>query len=517
MLDGDFVLGRTGLGRATTRRSQALLDEGGLTYRAPSFSTELILAGRREPGGGEPIEVVFPYTGEVVARVAAASRADVERAIEAAQDGFRLYRNEPAHRRSALLHLVSARIAERREELARDITYETGKAIWESRLECDRAVTTFRIAAEEATRIDGEIVPLDGVPAGQGRLGEVRRFRSARSRRSRRSTRPSTWWPTRSRPRSRPATRSSSSRPPPASQRAQRRSARDGGRRRARAAARPDQRPPVPARRGGATRHRRADQGLSFTGSSPVGWDLRARAGRKKVSLELGGNGAVIVHHDGDVALAAERVSFGGYLLAGQVCSSVQRVYVHQDVADAFTAALVERAAAIRVGDPFDEETTMGPMLTEQAAEQAERWLKEAVEGGARIVAGGTREGALFQPTVITDTRPEMRVACEEIFAPVVVVERYSDLDDALAAANATEYGLQAGIFSSDLQVVYKAYRELDVGGVIVNDVNIWRVDSMPYGGVKSSGYGREGLRYAIREQTEPKLLVLNLDYRPGA
>ena len=156
----------------------------------------------------------------------------------------------------------------------------------------------------------------------------------------------------------------------------------------------------------------------------------------------------------------------------------------------------------------------MGPMLTEEAAEKAEQWLREAVEQGARVLAGGSREGALFQPTVITDTRPEMRVTCEEIFAPVVVLERYRDLDDALAAANSTEYGLQAGIFSSDLQVIHKAYRELEVGGVIVNDVNIWRVDAMPYGGVKSSGYGREGLRYVIREQTEPKLLVLNLAYR---
>jgi acyl-CoA reductase-like NAD-dependent aldehyde dehydrogenase len=479
---------------------------------------ELILAGRREPGGAEPIDVVFPYTGEVVARVAAASRADVERAIEAAQEAFRLYREEPAHRRSALLHAISAKIAERREELVRDITYETGKAIWESRLECDRAVTTFRIAGEEATRIEGEIVPLDGVPAGQGRLGEVRRFpigpvaaitpfnspfnlvahkvAPALAAGNTIVVKPASTTPL---------------------------SGLNVGALVTEAAAElglpsglisvlpcaPDAAEPL------VTDPR--IRGLSFTGSSPVGWALRARAGRKKVSLELGGNGAVIVHHDGDVALAAERVAFGGYLLAGQVCSSVQRVYVHEDVADAFTTALLERTAAIRVGDPFDEETTMGPMLTEEAAEKAERWLGEAVEGGARIVAGGTREGALFQPTVITGTRPEMRVACEEIFAPVVVVEQYSDLDDALVAANATEYGLQAGIFSSDLQVVHKAYRELEVGGVIVNDVNIWRVDSMPYGGVKSSGYGREGLRYAIHEQTEPKLLVLNLDYRPGA
>jgi acyl-CoA reductase-like NAD-dependent aldehyde dehydrogenase len=252
-------------------------------------------------------------------------------------------------------------------------------------------------------------------------------------------------------------------------------------------------------------------RGLSFTGSSPVGWALRARAGQKKVSLELGGNGAVIVHHDADVAFAAERVAFGGYLLAGQVCSSVQRVYVHEDVADSFTEALLERVREIRIGDPLDEETTMGPMLTEEAAARAASWLEEAAAAGAQILAGGERNGALFQPTVVTGTQPEMRVTCEEVFAPVVVLERYRELDEALTAANSTEYGLQAGIFSRDMRVVYRAYRELEVGGVIVNDVNIWRVDSMPYGGVKASGYGREGLRYAIREQTEPKLLVLNI------
>jgi glyceraldehyde-3-phosphate dehydrogenase (NADP+) len=476
---------------------------------------DLIVAGRREAGAAEPIDVTYPYTGEVIARVAAGTRDQVDQAIAAAQEAFAKYRDVPAHRRAALLHAVSALVAQRREDLARDITYETGKAIWESRLECDRAVNTFRIAAEEASRIDGEIVPLDGVPAGAGRLGEVRRFpigpvaaitpfnspfnlvahkvAPALAAGNTIVVKPASTTPL---------------------------SALNIGVLVLEAAAElglPEGLISVVPCSPDAAEPLVVDpriRALSFTGSSAVGWALRARAGQKKVSLELGGNGAVIVHRDADLALAAERVAFGGYLLAGQVCSSVQRVYVHEDAADDFTDRLVERVGEIRVGDPFDEETTMGPMLTEESAAKAEQWLAEATEGGARVLAGGTRDGALFQPTVITRTRPDMRVTCEEIFAPVVVLERYRELDDAIAAANATEYGLQAGIFSSDLQVVHKAYRELDVGGVIVNDVNIWRVDSMPYGGVKSSGYGREGLRYAIREQTEPKLLVLNLEYR---
>jgi acyl-CoA reductase-like NAD-dependent aldehyde dehydrogenase len=482
-----------------------------------ALQQDLILAGRREPGGGRPIEIRYPYTGEVVASVGAASPADVERAIEAALAAFRAFRDVPAHRRSALLHAVSRLVVERREQLARDITLETGKAIWESRLECDRAATTFRIAAEEATRIDGEIVPLDGVPAGEGRLGEVRRFPigpvaaitpfnspfnlvahkvgPALAAGNTILVKPASTTPI---------------------------SGLNIGGLVVEAAAELDLPPGLISVLPCAPDF--ADplvtdpriRGLSFTGSSEVGWALRARAGRKKVSLELGGNGAVIVHADADLELAAERCAFGGFLLAGQVCSSVQRVYVHEDVADRFTELFLSAVAELRVGDPLDEETRMGPMLDEAAAARAERWLREAADQGARVLCGGTREGALFQPSVVTGTQPTMQVTCEEIFAPVVVLERYADFDRALEAANATDYGLQAGVFTNDLDAAYHAYRELEVGGVIVNDVNIWRVDHMPYGGVKASGYGREGLRYSIREQTEPKLLVLNLSHPRG-
>lgn len=474
--------------------------------------TPLLLAGRAAPGGGAPLEVRFPYDGSLVSRVTTASAADVEAAIAAAAAAFPVYRDVPAHRRSALLHDVSRRIGEHREELARTITSETGKAIWESRLECDRAMTTFRVAAEEAVRIDGEIVPLDGVPAGEGRLGEVRRFPIGPVAAITPFNSPFNLVAHKLAP--------------------------------ALAAgnpivAKPASTTPLSALNLGGLVAEAADElglpaglvsvlpcppavaeplvtdprlkAISFTGSSPVGWGLRSRAGTKKISLELGGNGAVIVHRDADVAYAAERCSFGAFLLAGQVCASVQRVYVHEEIADRFLELLLEQVAKIRTGDPFDEATTMGPMLSEHAAEGAESWIREAVADGARILCGGTREGAVFEPTVLTDTSPEMRVTCEEIFAPVVVVERYADVGAAIAAANATEFGLQAGIFSNDLDVIHRAYRGLEVGGVIVNDVNIWRVDHMPYGGVKSSGYGREGLRYAIREQTEPKLLVLNL------
>jgi acyl-CoA reductase-like NAD-dependent aldehyde dehydrogenase len=478
---------------------------------------DLILAGRREPGGGTPIEIRYPYTGEVVASVGAASPADVERAIEAALAAFRAFRDVPAHRRSALLHAVSRLVVERREQLARDITLETGKAIWESRLECDRAATTFRIAAEEATRIDGEIVPLDGVPAGEGRLGEVRRFPIGPVAAITPFNSPFNLVAHKVGP---ALAAGNTILVKPASTTAI--SGLNIGGLVVEAAAELDLPPglvsvlPCEPHVADPLVTDPRIRGLSFTGSSQVGWALRARAGRKKVSLELGGNGAVIIHADADLALAAERCAFGGFLLAGQVCSSVQRVYVHEDVADRFTELFLREVAEIRTGDPLDEETRMGPMLDGAAAERAEAWLREAADQGARVLCGGTREGALFQPTVVTATLPTMQVTCEEIFAPVVVLERYADLEMALEMANATDYGLQAGVFTNDLDAVYRAYRELEVGGVIVNDVNTWRVDHMPYGGVKASGYGREGLRYAIREQTEPKLLVLNPSQPPG-
>lgn len=473
----------------------------------------LLVAGRREDGAGEPLEVRYPYTGELVATVERASGADADRALAAAQAAFAEYRSAPSHRRAALLHGASARVAARREELARQITLETGKAIWESRVEVDRAVTTLRLAAEEATRIDGEIVPLDGVPAGEGRYGEVRRFPLG----------PVVAVTPFNSPfnlvchKVGPALAAGNT-----------------------IVVKPSEKTPLSGLEVGAiVAEAAADAGVplgvvgvlpagpelveplvadprvkavSFTGSSAVGWSLRAKAGQKKVSLELGGNGAVIVHRDADVEHAATRCASGGFLLAGQVCASVQRVYVHEEVADRFAALLAEAAAEYEPGDPLDEATRMGPMITDAAAERAERWVQEAIAGGAELLCGGTREGRLFRPTVLTGTQPGMRVTCQEVFAPVIVLERYADLDAAIRAANATEYGLQAGIFTADLRVAYRAYRELEAGGVIVNDVNSWRVDSMPYGGVKASGLGREGLRYAIREQMQERLLVLDTE-----
>jgi len=248
---------------------------------------------------------------------------------------------------------------------------------------------------------------------------------------------------------------------------------------------------------------------LSFTGSSRVGWRLKAKSGKKRVVLELGGNAAVIVHHDAHLEAAAERCAVGGFSYAGQSCISVQRILVHQQVYAAFTDLLVEKVKALKIGDPLDETTDVGPMIRESDAKRAESWIEEAVRGGAKLLCGGSRQGSMLNPAVLTETTPQMKVNCEEVFAPVVTVELYRDPDEALNLMNDSAYGLQAGIFTNDARLIFHAYEQLEVGGLIVNDVPTFRVDHMPYGGVKDSGLGREGIRYAMEEMTERKLLVM--------
>ena len=247
---------------------------------------------------------------------------------------------------------------------------------------------------------------------------------------------------------------------------------------------------------------------LTFTGSGAVGWMLKSKAGKKRVALELGGKAAVIVHSDTDIDRAAEMCALGGFSYAGQSCISVQRIYVHRSVEDEFVKTLVDRVEKLRVGDPMDETTDVGSMINEAAARRMEEWVREAREDGARVVAGGKREGSIFYPTVLTNTRPDMRVVCEEVFGPVVVIEGYDDFSDALRTVNDSRYGLQAGLFTNDARLIQEAYETLDVGGLIVNDTSTFRADQMPYGGGKDSGLGREGLRSAVEEMTELKLLV---------
>ena len=249
---------------------------------------------------------------------------------------------------------------------------------------------------------------------------------------------------------------------------------------------------------------------LSFTGSAAVGWGLKSRAGRKRVTLELGGNAAVIVHQDADVGYAAERVALGGFAYAGQSCISAQRIYVHEAVYDAFAADVVRRANLLVAGDPLREDADLGPVIDQAAADRIGTWIEEAKAAGAQVLAGGTREGTIWRPTVIAGAPQDARVNCAEVFAPLVSLTKYSDVHQAIAAANRGEFGLQAGIFTHDDRIIDAAINGIEAGGIMINDTSTFRVDHMPYGGVKQSGFGREGLRYAIEEMTEMKLVVYN-------
>ena len=250
---------------------------------------------------------------------------------------------------------------------------------------------------------------------------------------------------------------------------------------------------------------------LTFTGSAAVGWQLKNAAGKKRVTLELGGNAAVIVHSDADLAYAAHRCVAGGFSYAGQTCISVQRIFVHEPAFKKFTDLLLEGVRKLKCGDPMQESTDVPPLIREKDAERVTEWVNEAVQAGAKLLIGGGRKGAMVEPTVLTGTDPNMRINTEEVFGPVVTVEPYETFDEALRMTNNTKYGLQAGLMTRDAVLIQTAFDELDVGAVIVGDVPSFRVDQMPYGGVKDSGIGREGLRYAIEDMTERKLMVMAL------
>lgn len=470
-----------------------------------------ILLGGAEVETGETYEVRSPYDDALVAVVHRAGPAEVERAIAGAVEAFETTRHLASWEREQVLERVAALIGERRDELARTIALEAGKPIKTARAEVDRAVYTFSVAAEETKRIYGELVPLDWLPGNEGREAQIRRVALGPVAGISPFNFPLNLVAHKVAPALaagnpillRPASQT------PVSSLMLGRIVLEAGWPENGIAVLPcstdTARPLVEDDR---------IKLLTFTGSPVVGWGLKGRAGRKRVTLELGGNAAVIVHSDADVDYAAERVAWGGFAYAGQTCISVQRVYVHEDVYDRFASELVRRVDALVVGDPLDEATDVGPVIDTSNADRVGEWLDEARAAGATVLAGGEREGSVWRPTVLADVAEDLRISCEEVFAPVVGISRFSDVGEAIDAAGRSEFGLQAGIFTNDMRVVDAAFDRIDVGGLMVNDVSTFRIDHMPYGGVKSSGFGREGLRYAIEEMTELKLLTTNR--RPG-
>lgn len=457
---------------------------------------------------GDIVEVLSPYDGSVVGTVHRATATHAEAAIRAAQHAFETTRKMPSYERHRILSAISQGIDANGDEFARLLSAEAGKPIRTARAEVDRAIFTFAVASEEATRIGGEWLPLDLQPSTAGRGGIVRRFPLGPVLGITPFNFPLNLVAHKVAPAIaagctmvlKPATKT----PLCALRLAQ--IAEDAGLPAGALNV-------LPMSNADAERLVSDDQLklLSFTGSAAVGWWLKAKAGKKKVVLELGGNAAVIVHSDANIDEAAAKCVQGGFSYAGQSCISVQRIFVQREIEPQFTEKLVAGVRKLKTGDPLDESTDVGPMIDEDAARRAAEWIDEAVAGGAQLLCGGKRSGALLEPAVLTHTKERMKVQCQELFAPVVVVEPYDDFDEAIRRVNESSYGLQAGVFTLDARLLFRAFEQIEVGGVIANDMSSFRIDHMPYGGVKDSGMGREGLRYAIEEMTEPRLFVINL------
>ncbi|HMK20732.1 MAG TPA: aldehyde dehydrogenase family protein [Terriglobales bacterium] len=457
---------------------------------------------------GDLYEVKAPYDSAVVGRVAQGRREHAEAAIAAAVKAFGTTPRLPAFERQRMLRRVAEGIGKRKEEIARTLSQEAGKPIKAARTEVERAIFTFTIAAEESTRIYGEYLPLDWQESTAGRWGIVKRFPVGPIA----GITPFNFPLNLVAHKVAPAIAAGCTmvlKPAPQTplsslllgEVVQQAGWPDGALNVL----------PLSNDDAGLLVTDERIKMISFTGSASVGWQIKKNSGKKKVILELGGNAGVIVHTDADVEYAAERCVAGAFGYAGQTCISVQRILVQQSVYGKFVDLLLAGVKKLRVGDPLEETTDVGPLIRESDAQRIGDWIQEAVRGGARVLCGGTRRGLLVEPTVLTGTKLEMKVNCQEIFGPVVTVEPYLEFDEGLRRINSSPYGLQAGIFTRDAKLMFQAYEELEVGGLLAGDVPSFRIDHMPYGGVKESGIGREGLRYAIEEMTEPKLMVMNL------
>ena len=454
----------------------------------------------------EDLEVIDKHTGEVATRVARADDAVADEAVAAAERAAPAMARLPSYRRRDVLHHCADRFEQRFEELAEILVVEGGKVIKDARGEVQRLIDTFRIAAEEATRVGGEVLPMDIAPRSESFIGMWKRVPIG----------PVSLITPFNFPYNLVAHKVAP----------------------ALAAGcpfvlKPAEATPVGALvmgeilaecdlpegafsilnvpRDAAQRFSEDERLklLSFTGSDKVGWMLKSNAGKKPVVMELGGNAACLVDADADIDDAVDRLVFGGFYQSGQSCISVQRVQIHRDVYDEVKRKLVEKVGALKGGDPRDPETFIGPMISEDDARRVVEWMEEAEQKGATRLVGGEREGPVVRPAVLENVPRDCRIYDQELFGPAMVIEPFDDFDEALKIINQSRYGLQAGLFVRDIGKIRKAWDLLEVGGVIINDVPSFRVDHMPYGGVKNSGLGREGIRYAIEDMTEIRLLAI--------
>ena len=451
-----------------------------------------------------------PYSGEVIAEVAMAAPSDVKSAIDAAEQSRKVIADMPAHKRAEILENVVAIMKEEKEECAKIIALEASKPIKAARGEVDRTIMTYTFAAQEARRLYGETIPMDAAPGGEGRvsytvreplgiIGAITPFNFPMNLVAHKVG---------------PAIAAGNT-----------------------VVLKPASQTPMSAYKIADIFHRAglpagvlnvvtgsggtvgdvlvADKRISmitFTGSPEVGRQIREHAGLKRVTLELGSNSAVVVDENADVEKIVPRIAAGAFAFQGQVCISVQRIYVHESLYQTFAERFVEEAKKLKIGDPLNEDTDISAMISRSDTERAETWIKSAVESGAELVLGGNATDNTLYPTVLLNVDKSEKISCEEAFAPVVHINSFSSFEEALALVNDSDFGLQAGVFTNDVNKAFKAAKVLHVGGVMVNDFPTFRVDHMPYGGVKMSGMGREGIKYAVEEMTEMKLISFKID-----
>ncbi len=479
--------------------------------KRPSMATTALVhyASLIAGGSGESSErevVRSPYDDRPVATVAVATAADMEIALQSASAIARQFGRTPRYERAALLRRIAAVLKDRENEFAALMVAESGKPDMFAHLEVQRAVTTFSLAADEVTRTAGEVLPLDLAASSIGYtglatlrpigvIGAIAPFNFPLNLVAHKLA---------------PAIAVGNPvvlKAPPQAPLCAHLLGKVAIAAGMPPAALSVMHAPVAVAQTLATDERVAM--LSFTGSAPVGWHLKSIAGRKRVALELGGNGAAIVCDDADLPWAAKRCAVGAFSQAGQVCIKVQRMYVMEGVYARFRELLLQEIAALRSGDPADPGVMVGPVIDARSADRICAWVDEAVRAGARVLCGNTREGNIIEPTLLEGTDPAMRIEYEEVFGPVATIAPAVSIGDAIERVNAGRFGLQAGIFTHDVRIIARAFDDLDVGGVIANDYPTLRVDNMPYGGIKDSGFGREGVRYAMEEMSERKVLVI--------
>ncbi|MBO8157536.1 MAG: aldehyde dehydrogenase family protein [Bacillaceae bacterium] len=456
----------------------------------------------------ETLEVLNKYHQEMFAEVAKATKEEVDEAVASAEYAFHHHSLSP-YERYEILNKVSELLKERKEEFAQVITAEAGKPIKQARGEINRAVETLKLSAEEAKRIHGEGVPVEASPGAENRMAFTIRVPVGVVA----AISPFNFPVNLVCHKIGPALAAGNA-----------------------VVLKPASTTPVSSLKlaelfheaglpagllnvvtgSGSTvgQYLMEDERIqlyTFTGSAEVGLKLKQQTGLNKLILELGNNSPVVVDEEADLKQAAQATAVQSFAFAGQVCISVQRLYVHENIFHEFTEHFIEAAKALHVGDPYDDRTDVGPMISEKEAMRAESWIEEAKEKGAKVLYGGKRQGSLFEPTVLTDVQKDMQVVCQEIFAPVVTIIPYHDLDECIQEINESDYGLQGGIFTKNIDKAFYAARKIDVGGIMINDGSQFRVDLMPYGGIKNSGWGKEGPKYSIEEMTHEKLIVLNL------